>query len=232
MSNAWSGVLRSDFVWLLKSTPHIHSYSRMMRDAGLPERSGSDAYAKIEVTPTDGCYLSDPMTWAVKIDEPRTPEWVRDEWARVEDSARRQAKAWAREHIMRGDGGDYKVGAGEVLIVYGSPAKIRVAKDGVCQTRDTSAPRAIRVADGGVCHTRDTSAPGEIRVSKAACTTPATPALRAKSTSPRAASAGPATPAPRMRSASPGAACAGPATPAPRAKSTSPVAAGASGDRR
>ena len=166
MSNAWSGVLRSDFVWLLKSTPHIHSYSRMMRDAGLPERSGSDAYAKIEVTPTDGCYLSDPMTWAVKIDEPRTPEWVRDEWARVEDSARRQAKAWAREHIMRGDGGDYKVGAGEVLIVYGSPAKIRVAKDGVCQTRDTSAPRAIRVADGGVCHTRDTSAPGEIRVSK------------------------------------------------------------------
>ena len=164
MCTAWSGILRHDFTWVPKRSPHIHSHSRQARDAGLPERSGTESYVKVEVCPGNNDYTSDPMAWTVIIDEHRRPKWVTEEWPRVEDSARRQASAWARAHIVRDNGGIVYVGRDKTIIVVGSPARIDVADGGWCDTHDTSAPGVIDVADGGRCCVRDSSAPGRIDV--------------------------------------------------------------------
>ena len=164
MSTPWSGVLRNDFTWVGKRSPHIHSHWRQSLDAGLPERSGTESYVKVVVRPDNGDYTSDPMTWPVIIDEHRRPRWVEDEWPRVEDSARLQASAWARAHIVRDDGGTICVRSDETIIVVGSPARIDVAAGGRCFVCDSSSPGRIDVADEGLCYVGGSSAPGHIDV--------------------------------------------------------------------
>ena len=183
MSTPWSGVLRNDFTWVSKPSSHNHYHSRLVHGTGLPEWSGTESHVKVEVCPRDGDYTSDPMKWPVTIDEHRRPQWVEDEWPRVEDSARRQAAAWARDHIVRDNGGTIGVGHDESVVVScatgiinvascgvgyvigsSSPARINVATGGECYVGGSSAPATISVAPGGRCYVIGSSAPATISV--------------------------------------------------------------------
>jgi len=99
MCKAASFVLTKDAVYWSKTS---NSHEEIIREFSLPDGSKSEVACfrtplilRVEITPGDGDYSTDPATWKYCVDQDRLPEWI---GGTEEQRARACLPEWQKYH--------------------------------------------------------------------------------------------------------------------------------------
>ena len=72
--------------------PSEHSHEVILIQHRLHEPAFSGRFARVELSPADGDYTSDPDSWKLVLDEDRTPQWWTEDVAAMADRVQLAAK--------------------------------------------------------------------------------------------------------------------------------------------
>ena len=101
MCNAFSCIVTKNHQILRHKNPRIHSHELQIKFNKLKELKHEvhAPFVRVEITPKDNKYNTNPDSWNIKVDETSIPSWYEDDKSTFEKLALDACKTWWKDHV-------------------------------------------------------------------------------------------------------------------------------------
>ena len=101
MCNAFSCIATKNHQILRHKNPRIHSHELQIKFNKLKELKHEvhAPFVRVEITPENDKYNTNPDSWNIKVDEISIPSWYEDDESTFEKLALDSCKTWWKDHV-------------------------------------------------------------------------------------------------------------------------------------
>jgi hypothetical protein len=107
------------------------SHTRILQREGIPDTSDMPQFIRVECSPSDGDWLSDPCCWRIIIDQDYIPQWYLDDSLTHDVRIHDAVHVWFKDHATVVEGYGLTRVEDDKLVVYTNklPDNYRVTND-------------------------------------------------------------------------------------------------------